>query len=175
MVVHHETRPLQGFELVVGRGGAKMKASTESVAESAAAPSQQPSRTLIPGTDANGFPQLNAPGIAIMEGVRGRAVVSYLTARAQSMTALAEELGKQFRMPILERTGLSARFDFQLEFAPVAPGAAPAAEVGGEINNDAAPNLMTAVQDQLGLKLNPAKIPMDVVVVDRAEQVPAEN
>jgi uncharacterized protein (TIGR03435 family) len=41
--------------------------------------------------------------------------------------------------------------------------------------DDSAPNLITAVQQQLGLKLNPLKLPLDVLIVDRAEKVPAGN
>ena len=149
MAVHQETQPLQGFELVIARGGTKLKTA-------AAAP---------PETD----------GLVLMEAVRGRAVVSQLKAQAQPLSQLVERLSQEFRMPILDHTGLTALYDFTLEFAPQAPGAAPPAEVTSEVNNDAAPNLMTAVSDQLGLKLNPAKMPAEVLIVDRADPVPVEN
>jgi uncharacterized protein (TIGR03435 family) len=47
-------------------------------------------------------------------------------------------------------------------------GSADAADESG-------PNLVTAVQQQLGLKLNPGKVPLDVLIVDRADQVPTGN
>jgi uncharacterized protein (TIGR03435 family) len=114
LAVHHETKELQGYELVTGRGGPKLKPSTET------GPDVQP--TEAPKTDANGFPQLSAPGLVMMEAVRGKAVVSLLTARAQPLSALVEMLSKEFRLPVVDKTGLPAKFDFTLEFAPQAPG-----------------------------------------------------
>ena len=73
-------------------------------------------------------------------------------------------------MPILDRTGLEGKFDFKLEFAPQAPGA-----LAPDTTGEAGPNLLTAVQGQLGLRLNPRKIPLDVLVIDRADKVPTEN
>lgn len=163
LALHHESKEFQGYELVVSKGGSKLKVSGESGAD-------QPEPTAPPKTDANGFPQLEGPGLLAMEGVKGRAVVSFVTARSQSISALAEWLSKEFRMPILDKTGLAGRFDFKLEFAPQAPGALPA-----EATDEGAPNLLTAIQQTLGLKLNPAKIPLDVLMIDRAEKVPTEN
>lgn len=116
LALHRQTRELPGFELAVGKNGAKLKPSTESETGPAA------EETSPPKTDASGFPQLDHPGLAMMEGVRGRAVVSFLTARAQPVAALVELLSKEFRLPILDKTGLKGRFDFTLEFAPQPPG-----------------------------------------------------
>lgn len=65
LALHHETRELQGFELVVARGGPKLKASADAGADGSAQPEAPPK------TDANGFPILDHPGMAMMEGVRG--------------------------------------------------------------------------------------------------------
>jgi uncharacterized protein (TIGR03435 family) len=73
-------------------------------------------------------------------------------------------LGVITRRPVVDRTGLGGEFDFQLEFAP--PDA-PAAD-------SSAPSVFTAVQEQLGLKLETAKVPAEIVVIDRAEK-PSEN
>jgi uncharacterized protein (TIGR03435 family) len=116
------------------------------------------------------FPQLEGPGLLMLEGVKGRAVISYLTARSQSTSALVDMLSKEFRMPIVDKTGLAGRFDFKLEFAPQVPGA-----LTPDPTDESAPNLLTAVQQQLGLKLSPAKIPLDVLIIDRADKVPVEN
>lgn len=162
VVLHRETRMLQGYELVVGKGGQKLRPSLES------GPDVQP--TEAPRTDANGFPQLTAPGLVLMEGVQGKAVVSLLTARAQPLSALAEALSREFRMPVSDKTGLTGRFDFNLEFAPQAPGALPP-----ESSDDSAPNLISAVPRQLGLRLEAKKIAVDVIVVDSANRAPAAN
>jgi uncharacterized protein (TIGR03435 family) len=162
LALHHETREVQGYELVGGKGGPKLKPSTE------VGPDVQP--TEEPKTDANGFPRLSAPGLVMMEGLHGTAVVSFLTARAQPLSALVEMLIKEFRLPITDKTGLTGKFDFTLEFAPEAPGALPP-----EAPDESAPNLITAIPRQLGLKLDPKKIPVDILVIDRADKSPTEN
>jgi uncharacterized protein (TIGR03435 family) len=80
--------------------------------------------------------------------------------------------------PVIDKTGLSGRFDVRVEFTfqhaggPVtlngeAVPSPPAAEGAG-------PSIFTALQQQLGLKLSPEKMPMDIVVVDSAQR-PTEN
>jgi uncharacterized protein (TIGR03435 family) len=159
LVSHHETRQMQGYELVRTKAEPKLKRSTEAGSE------VQP--TEAPETDANGFAKLTAPGLVILEGVRGKAVVSFVTARAQPLSALVELLGKEFRMPVSDETGLKGKFDFTLEFAPEAPGV-PLPGAG----DDAAPNMMDAIPQQLGLRLAPRKIAVDVLIVDVAEKFP---
>lgn len=144
MVLHHETKELQGFELVSGRGGSKLKPSSDMGVVESAAPSGPPK------TDSNGYPQLTGPGMAMMEGAKAGAVIVFLTARAQPLSALVDLLTREFQMPISDKTGLPGNFDFKLEFAPQPPGALPSAS-GPE--NDGAANLTTAVQQQLGLRL----------------------
>jgi len=161
LALHHETKELQGYELIRGRT-AKLKPSDE------VGPDVQP--TEAPKTDANGFPQLLAPGLVMLEGVRGTTVVSFLTARAQPLSALVEMLSKEFRLPVTDRTGLTGKFDFTLEFAPQAPAALPP-----DTTAESAPNLISAIPQQLGLRLVPKKIPVDILIIDRADKIPTEN
>jgi uncharacterized protein (TIGR03435 family) len=121
LALHHETREIQGYDLAPAKNGPKLKASSEE--DSAAPPAPEP--TAPPRTDANGFPRLDGPGLVMMEGVKGKAVVVYLTARAQPIAALTDRLSREFRMPIADKTGLSGKFDFTVEFAPHPPGALP--------------------------------------------------
>jgi uncharacterized protein (TIGR03435 family) len=171
--LHRENREVDGYELVPGKSGPKLKTAREADSGPPAAEPASP-----PRTDANGFPVLDRPGLAIMEGTKGKAVISYLTARAQSLSALVDVLGNEFRLPIADRTGLTGKFDFTLEFAPQPPGALTApstVETLPAAADDSAPNLVTAVQQQLGLKLNPRKVRLEVLVIDRADRVPVEN
>jgi uncharacterized protein (TIGR03435 family) len=115
LALHRETRELAGYDLTIAKGGPKLRVSTDSGPDVPV--------TEAPKTDANGFPQLTAPGTALMEGTQGKTVVSFLTARAQAVSTLTELLSKEFRMPVLDKTGFTGRFDFTLEFAPQAPGA----------------------------------------------------
>ena len=86
--------------------------------------------------------------------------------------------GNVVDLPVVDQTGLgSNRYDFILKWTPdqaqlqlANPGAlAPAAD-----NPDAPPDLFTAFEQQLGLKLVSTKAPVDVLVIDRAEK-PSEN
>jgi uncharacterized protein (TIGR03435 family) len=170
--LHHETRDLSGFELAMGRNGPRLKVSEDAGAV------ETPASTEPPKTDANGYPILSGPGLLMMEGVKGKSVVVFLTARSQPLSALVALLTREFRMPILDKTGQTGRFDFRLEFAPQAPGALPAAsspDGAPMVMDDSAPNLTTAVQQQLGMRLNAKKVPTDILVIDHADRVPTEN
>ncbi|HEV3198987.1 MAG TPA: TIGR03435 family protein [Bryobacteraceae bacterium] len=180
LALHHETRDIQGFELIAGKNGPRLKVSPEAdpgFQKNQSGP-PPPEPASLPKTDANGFPRLDGPGLVMMEGVKGKAVISYLTAKAQPLSALVDILSREFRLPIVDKAGLNGKFDFTLEFAPQPPGALPPTPSvdGLSVGTDeSGPNLITAVQQQLGLKLNPSKIPLDVLVIDRADPVPTEN
>src|SRR5262249_36808575 len=81
-----------------------------------------------------------------------------------SMASLANSLGSRLNRPVLNNTGLTAGYDFTLTWVPDGMG------------NDAAvpeasgPSVFTALQDQLGLKLESKKALLDVIVVDRIEK-----
>ncbi len=81
------------------------------------------------------------------------------------MARLAGELSCVGRQ-VIDRTGLAGAFDVDLEWTPDTPGAAP--------SPDAGPSIFTAIQEQLGLKLEPSTAPLEVIVIDSAER-PAEN
>ena len=69
---------------------------------------------------------------------------------------------------IVDRTGLTGKYDFKLAWTPetVSTDATPA--------DNANPTLFTALQEQLGLKLQPEKDPVPVIVIDHVE-MPSEN
>lgn len=90
----------------------------------------------------------------------------YLTLRAISIEQLATLLSRVLRRPVVNETKLSGPYDIDVTFTPDTP-------VPGPVAADA-PSLFTAVQEQLGLKLNPQRVPTDVIVIDRVEQ-PSEN
>jgi uncharacterized protein (TIGR03435 family) len=86
-----------------------------------------------------------------------------------SMERLAILLTRFERETVLDQTGLTGQFEIKLEWAP--------ADGKSGANNDipAGPSIFTALQEQLGLKLESRKGPLDVLVIDHAEQTPAEN
>ena len=102
-------------------------------------------------------------------------------------------LGDQVGRPVRDETGLKGKYDFTLDFAPE-PGQGPMRGMpmpmpppgGGAIagsgmpapageSQEGGPTLMTAVQEQLGLKLESRKGPVETLVIDHAEKVPTEN
>ncbi len=86
---------------------------------------------------------------------------------AHSLTRiLANELGRV----VVDQTGLSGKYDITLKWTP---DTGPPPMLNGEPDTSA-PNIFTAIQEQLGLRLEPTKAPVEVLVVDHAE-MPTEN
>jgi len=77
--------------------------------------------------------------------------------------------------PVVDQTGLTGHFDFTLNWAPdETQFSAMGAKVPPPADNDPRPNLFTALQEQLGLKLESTKAPVDVIVIDHVER-PSPN
>jgi len=91
-----------------------------------------------------------------------------------TMTMLAVSMltGPAGRL-VVDRTGLTGAYDFDFEFAAdPAPGATPAPDTATTAGDR--PSLFTALEEQLGLKLQPTRAPIDVTVIDRVTP-PTEN
>ena len=83
-----------------------------------------------------------------------------------TMRALAEFLSERVGRPVFDHTGLSGPFEITLDWAI---DDAPTTDA------EAGPSLFTALQDQLGLKLDSSKGPVETIVVDSADRTPSEN
>lgn len=99
-----------------------------------------------------------------------------LTFRNSPMSQITAVLQNFLDKPVVDQSGLSDRYDFTVTFTldagqAVRLGGAP---VPAADNPDAAPDIFAAFQQQLGLKLEPAKAPVDVMVIDQVEK-PSEN
>ncbi len=107
---------------------------------------------------------------SIMVG-RGQLIGSKL-----SMARLADALSGELDWPVVDSTGLGGYFDIKLEWSPEeSEGRAPSGEGATAPGaGDVRPSIFTAVQEQLGLKLESTKGPVDVVIVDHAEK-PSPN
>ena len=99
------------------------------------------------------------------------------TATGVPLSMLTQSLSRQLGRPVIDKTGLSGRYDFKLTYVPesrdgifgqVLPTDPAAAD------NLETTALFTALQEQLGLKLESAKGPIEIVVIDQAER-PTEN
>jgi uncharacterized protein (TIGR03435 family) len=85
----------------------------------------------------------------------------HLTAKRITAEMLARILANDLERPVVDRTGIEGTFDVDLEWTP-------------EQNIDPGPSIFTAIQEQLGLKLESERAPVDVLVVDRVER-PSAN
>ena len=71
--------------------------------------------------------------------------------------------------PVIDKTGLTGKFDFDLTWRP------DLQQVGGQgVTNSDVPDIFTALQEQLGLKLESSKGPVEVLVIDSVSR-PTEN
>jgi uncharacterized protein (TIGR03435 family) len=183
---HKETRDLPVYELVVARGGSKLKLSED---QNPTPPAPPP-----PGGDARGRGDALRGGPTGLRGTPppvgqcqpgpvppgffggGRGC---LQGSAIPLTTLTNSLQNQLGRPVIDKTGLTGRFDIKLEWMPggeQAPGPfgpnpdappPPPADLSG-------PSIFTALQEQLGLRLESTKGAVEVVVIDSAEK-PSEN
>jgi uncharacterized protein (TIGR03435 family) len=85
---------------------------------------------------------------------------------ATTMPELAAAVGEAMEAPVVDETGRSAKYDFSVDLTPYMP-------VGGE-RPDIPSIVVTAIREELGLKLEPRKAPVTVMVVDRLEK-PSSN
>ena len=98
----------------------------------------------------------------------------WMSGRRLSMAHVAQQLTQLTRRPVADETGLTGDFDIDVTFMPDQPvqlngGAAPPALAMSD-----RPSLMTAIQEDLGLKLEPQRRQVEVLVIDRVER-PSEN
>jgi uncharacterized protein (TIGR03435 family) len=160
LAFHKDSKVVSIYALVQAKGGAKL----------------QPADT--PG------------GMRMMMGPKGRHLTGKVT-----LAQLADALSNMEDRPVLDMTELKGAFDIDLEFTSEngpegmrqgmpgpgpgpgqGPGqGGPAGEGRPHDENADAPSLFTALQEKLGLKLEPRKAPIDLYVIDHAEKVPTEN
>jgi len=102
-----------------------------------------------------------------------------LTARNATVEQLGNLIGKLVDRPIVDQTELRGAYDFTLTFTPDAmlgPAMAKlSAEADANKREATGPSIFTALQEQLGLKLDPRKAPIEVLVIESALKVPTGN
>jgi uncharacterized protein (TIGR03435 family) len=181
MVVHHESKEFPVDELTVAKGGLKIRETTLPPDAEAFTPAAGP-----PKLDKNGALEMNGSGAITFISLNANNPTAHMTARGLPSSDIASRLGELLRRPVIDKTGLTGKYDFTLEFTPDfagvpppppppgAAGPAPGAASPG-IASDPPTSIPAAVEKQLGLKLTSTKGKLDVIVVDRAEKVPTEN
>ncbi len=155
--LRHETRELPVYVLVIAKSGPRMKVTT--------------------------------PGNIYLDGWKGPDGKSHpdqgfdseksgeVTAQAVQMEQFARYLSRQVGRTVLDQTGLRDNFDFKLKWSPDENRAAMSDAPGAEavpISDSSGPSIFTALQEQLGLKLEATKGPVEVLVIEHVER-PTEN
>jgi bla regulator protein BlaR1 len=150
LTIHRETKDQSVYALVVAKGGPKLQQSE-----------------VKEGTGSR----------AMMRMGRGQ-----LSGQGIQMQGLVQVFSNQLGRPVIDRTGLKGNFDFKLEWTPD-PGQSGGGPFGGAPppGVDAppppdpnGPSIFTALQEQLGLRLESQKGPVEMLVIDKVEK-PSEN
>ena len=158
LVFHRETRQLPIYALVMARRdrtpGPNLRpaqADCDALRTQSAGAARAGQQSPYPPSTATWTPcgLRNTPGRIVSGGF----------GFAEFLAALSAQLGR----PVVDRTGLSGKWDFYVTYAPNALAAGAAADAN-------APDLFTALQEQLGLKLESTQGPVDVFVIDRVER-----
>jgi uncharacterized protein (TIGR03435 family) len=159
LTFHRESKEMPAYALVVAKGGPKLHESKEDC------PPRPP-----------GLPRLPAPGetpsIPCGGMLMGRNQVS---GEKIAISQIATYLSRTMRRPVMDKTALTGKYDIKIEWTPdqnqvqVAPGAPTQSPP-----ESSGPSIFTALQEQLGLKLESQKGLVEVLVIDHVEQ-PSEN
>jgi uncharacterized protein (TIGR03435 family) len=179
--LHSETKTVSTYEVTVGKGGVKMKPTVDEPGKC--------TLTLPPGMNPKGPDGANLPGFSadgrfnippppagqpchmMVTLMHGRN--DFLVAKGIKLDELTSYLARATERPVFDKTGLTGKFDVVLEFAPdeIATASSAGSPLGASSDM---PGVVTAVEQQLGLKLVSAKGPGDFVVIDHIEK-PSEN
>lgn len=169
--IHHESREYPIYELLIAKNGPKIQEtkSGSCVAPNLTAPARRP-------------PAGEPSQCGLLWVSRGR-----ITGALIPLSNLTGALSHILKEPVLDKTGLSGRYDIHLEWVPDEvpeplsaksvsshPAEASPADEAPELVPLLGPSLPQALQDQCGLKLESRKGPVDVIVIDHVER-PSEN
>jgi uncharacterized protein (TIGR03435 family) len=155
---HIETKQLPVYELILAKGGSKLKEA-------------------VPGNDyANGIK--GPDGVA--RGGMMRVGRGQLAAQAVQMTSLSNMLSQQLHRTVIDKTGLTGKYDLELNWAPdqgsdpMFKGPDGSQQRTDSTPDSSGPSIFTALQEQLGLRLQSAKGPVETLVIDHVE-MPSDN
>jgi bla regulator protein BlaR1 len=163
--MHRETREVPIYALTIAKGGSKLQPFKEG--------------TCVP-TDFSKVPYIPDPAQKNCNDLVRLFPPPNLSIEAQGakLEVVAFLIGLTLDRPVVDKTGLTGSYDLHMEFGrdqttlplpPPPPGVVPT-----EPLDPSGPSIFTAIQEQLGLKLEPTKGPREFLVIDRVER-PSEN
>ena len=156
---HTESREFPAWELTVLEGGPKFHPRPPG-----APPPAKPA--------GEGWPDLppDRPGMSAWNSIVGAYQITRLRIQSEPIRSLADAL-HQLGEPVIDKTGLEGEYDLALEFTLPMPGAS----IDAASEPPVVPDLFTALERHLGLRLVHKKLPFDVVVVESFSRQPTEN
>jgi uncharacterized protein (TIGR03435 family) len=143
LIVHDETKDAPIYELQIAKSGSKLPEST---------PNDGFAKGII-GIDGNPVPIGSLMPLGL-----GR-----LFGQAVTIASLIEHLSHELKRPVLDKTGLTGKYDLSLEWTPDSMTASDSP------SGASGPSLFTAIQEQLGLKLISTHGPVKTLVIDHVE------
>jgi len=161
--VHRETKEQPVYELSIAKSGSKIKLSEDQT------PYRPPERGAGP-------PPPMQPGAA-MPRFSMRVGNGNLEAVSMDIPNIVQTLSSILRRTVVDKTGLAGLYDVKLTWTPdVSAGGGPPLPGGNEPppSDPNGPSIFTAIQEQLGLKLDSAKGPVEVLMIDSVQK-PTEN
>jgi uncharacterized protein (TIGR03435 family) len=187
--LHKETRVLPAYELSVAKGGPKLK--EVDVAKLPGMPEPGSAAPLPPLTGRGGGPpaigSIPVGAMLMMAGSNGTRMVR----GNMTMAGLISHLVNSLDRPVFDNTDLKGTYEIELSYLADendglsrmmivnGPGPAAAGEARGDARQQDAgtpiATLSQAVQQTLGLKLDPKKAPVEMIVIDSANKVPTDN
>ena len=166
LTVHNESREQSVYALVTARSDKTLGSGIRPNADCAAVFTAPPSGSPPPSLGSDQRPPCGAARVA----------PGNLSANGMTFVQLAAMLSNFVQRTVLNRTGITGFFDIDLNWTPdqmprgdPPPGAPPLPPIDPN-----GPSIFTAIQEQLGLKLESTTGPVDVLVIDHAER-PTEN
>jgi uncharacterized protein (TIGR03435 family) len=172
LAIHYETKQLPVFALVLDKPG-KMGPHFQQHPADSPCSTAPPPGSGPPAMIAGGFPEICGAflgGVSTTAPGRVRA-----GARNVPMSMIADSIGfgpTGIDRPVLDKTGLTGKFDITIEFTPEFNGPLPPGATFKP--DDSGPTFLQALKEQLGLKLEPQTGPVGILVVDHVEP-PSEN
>jgi uncharacterized protein (TIGR03435 family) len=177
MKMHRETKEFPVYGLIIGKGGLKLK---ESPAEPVTKGGQPPKQS-----------------VTVAASARGETVVTYgngsyftlgdnkFEGKKIPMVIMADALARFADRPVVDMTDLKGNYDFTMEFSPedframmaratIAQGSVVSVDASKLSDASSGDTLFNAVE-KLGLKLEPRKAPIEMLVIDQALKTPTEN
>ena len=184
LTLHRTSKETQVYALVIGKSGLKMKETPPDVPAAPTADGSAPpadTNMKVSGTQEKGMTVTNTPAgtqkVTMVEGGM------HVEASKMPISLLAESLSRYVDHPVVDMTQLKGNYQVALDISQEdirnvmrSVGAAMPAGAAGATDTASEPgsSIVNSVQ-QLGLKLEARKMPLDMIVIDHLEKLPTEN